>query len=315
MCVFIVENQFLLTYVHAPMLRRVQERRGHNAAIYRLVSTSEGFLSTAADGYLVHWHRDEVDLGHLRATVPGGKFLSLLDLGDGLRVAGTLAGSVHWLPEGDEDRARHLQHHRRGVFDLLRVGADTVYSAGGDGVLTQWTTDGQRPVESRSVSGNSLRCLAFNPFRNRLAIGASDGNIHLLDRGTASLLKPAPAHSPSVFTLAYGPAGEYLYSGGRDARLTRWRVTDDGLEAERDVEAHLATVNALALHPDGKLLATASRDKTVKLWRADGLELLKVCEPIRDRGHVNSVNCLAWLDAETLVTAGDDRRILEWKLG
>ena len=189
-----------------------------------------------------------------------------------------------------------------------------MYSAGGDGVLTEWALSSQRAVESRAVSENSLRALAFDPFRNRLAIGGSDGRIRLLDRRTGSIDFTAPAHPPSCFCLAYAPDGETLLSGGRDARLTRWRVTDDGLTAARTVDAHTSTVNALAVHPDGKLLATASRDKTVKLWRAEGLELLKVCEPIRDRGHVNSVNCLAWLDAETLITAGDDRRILEWKL-
>ncbi len=297
------------------MLKRTQERRGHNAAIYDLVTTGDGFFSAAADGYIVHWHREDVDLGHVRATVEGGKFLAFLELSPELRLAGTLEGTLHWLPVGEEAETRQLTAHRRGVFDLLRVGKDTVYSAGGDGVLTRWSVRTQRPVESVAVSPNSLRSLAFNPFRNRIAIGSSDGRIRLLDRQDSSVIFSAPAHPPSCFCLSYSADGEWLYSGGRDARLTRWRVTDKGLEAARSVDAHGSTVNDLALHPDGQFLATASRDKTIKLWRADTLELLKVCEPIRDRGHVNSVNCLTWLDAQTLVTAGDDRRILEWTLG
>ena len=79
------------------------------------------------------------------------------------------------------------------------------------------------------------------------------------------------------------------------------------------VTGHLMTINSLAIHPDGDFLATAGRDKTVKIWGTKDLLLHKVVEAVRDRGHVNSVNTLAWLDDSTLITAGDDRRILEWQ--
>lgn len=294
------------------MFHRQSQRSGHRAAIYDLEPAVDGFYSAAADGFLVHWHREDVDFGRVVATVEGGKFLAVTATTEGL-VAGALDGGVHWLYPDDPARNRHVAHHRRGTFSLLTI-ADKVYSGGGDGVLTRWDVTGARTEESLPLSPNSLRRLTHDPVTDRLAVGASDGKIYLLDRPGLALLDTAPAHPPSVFALGFSPDGEYLYSGGRDAGLRRWDVREGRLREERHVPAHLMTINDLAVHPGGRYLATASRDKTVKLWDAETLQLLKVIEVVRDRGHVNSVNTLLWLDAETLLTAGDDRRVLEWKL-
>lgn len=294
------------------MLTRTQERSGHRAAIYDLQPAPDGFYSASADGYIVHWHRDDVDFGRVVASVEGGKFLSLTAIPRGL-VAGTLDGGVHWLYPDATEKNRHVAHHRRGTFAVIRIEGDLL-TGGGGGMLTRWSVASGRSTESLPLSGNSLRRIAHDPVYDRLAVGASDGRVYLLDRQAFSLLDSAPAHPPSVFALSFSADGEYLFSGGRDAALSRWRVLDGSLTLDQNVPAHLMTVNALAVHPSGDYLATASRDKTIKIWRTDNLRLLKVCEVVRDRGHVNSVNALLWLDDETLITAGDDRRVLEWKL-
>lgn len=292
------------------MLSRKQVRSGHHAAIYDLYAAGAGFYSAAADGYLVHWHRDDVDFGRVVASVEGGKFLSLVATDDGL-VAGALDGGVHWLFPDRPDANRHVARHTHGVFSILRVG-DSVYTAGGDGILCRWSVGSGRSQESLPLSRQSLRRLAHDPVVDRLAVGASDGRVYLLDRGSMAVLDSQDAHPPSCFAAAFSPDGAWLFTGGRDATICRWSVGEGKLEHPRRVTAHLLTVNALAVHPGGEFLASASRDKTIKIWRTDTLDLLKVAETVRDRGHVNSVNTLLWLDDRTLLTAGDDRRILEW---
>ena len=294
------------------MLHRTSERSGHRAAIYDLHPAPEGFYSAGADGYVVHWHRDDVDFGRVVASVEGGKFLSLTTSSDGI-IAGALDGGVHWLYPDRQHDNRHVAHHRLGTFSVIRAGGDIV-TGGGDGVLSRWSSATGRATESLPLSPQSLRRIVYDPVYSHLAVGSSDGNISLLGLPALTLLDTAPAHPPSTFALGFSHDGEYLFSGGRDARLTRWRTPGGSLRAEQTVTAHLMTVNALAVHPSGDYLATASRDKTVKLWRTHDLHLLKVLEVVRDRGHVNSVNCLRWLDENTLITAGDDRRILEWSL-
>jgi WD40 repeat protein len=296
------------------MLQRVSERSGHLAAIYDLRLATDGFYSAAADGYLVHWHQDDVDFGQVVAKVAGGKFLCMSVLDDGGLVAGALDGGLHWLYPGAEERNRHLAHHRLGIFSLLRL-EDDLYATGGDGSLSRWSVEARSCRESLPLSPNSLRCIAHDPVRDRLAVGASDASIYLLDRKSMGLIERVSANVPSVFSLAFTPDGNRLISGGRDAQLMEWDVSGKAMKHLRTIPAHLATINKLAIDPTGQYLATASRDKTIKLWKADDLSLLKVAEVVRDRGHVNSVNTLLWKDDHTLLTSGDDRRVLEWKVG
>lgn len=296
------------------MLTRNSERSGHRAAIYDLALSPTGFYSAAADGFIVHWHLEDVDFGEVVAQVEGGKFLCLTTLEDGGIVTGALDGGVHWLYPGNEERNLHVAHHTLGVFAILRIGNE-VFTAGGDGVLTRWNATTGRTMESLPLSPNSLRSIAYHPQDDLLAVGASDGKVYLLHREGMLLINSHLANEPSVFCLAFpqDSSATRLISGGRDARLHFFNLSSPE-EPPRIIDAHNSTINALAFSPNGRYLATASRDKTVKLWDATTWELLKVAEVVRDRGHVNSVNTLLWLNDELLVTAGDDRRVLGWSL-
>ena len=80
--------------------------------------------------------------------------------------------------------------------------------------------------------------------------------------------------------------------------------------------AHWFTINKIVFHPEGKWFATGSRDKTIKIWDAETFELLKVIETMRDKGHINSVNCLLWSEHnDYLLSCGDDRSIIAWEVG
>lgn len=286
---------------------------GHRAALYALAPGADArhVLSAGGDGWIVSWDLDDPETGQLVASVETRVF-ALCALPGGKRlVAGNMNGGIHWITLGEPEATRNIQHHQKGVFDLIYVDG-SVFSAGGEGTLTRWDAETCRSVESYQLSNQSLRCIAWAPGRKLLAVGASDGAIYLLDSDTLALRQQLPAaHAYSVFTLAWSPDERFLLSGGRDAMLRVWDV-HEGFRLHSEQAAHWFTLNHLVFSPDGALFATASRDKTIKIWDTATFQLLKVIDVLRDGGHTNSVNRLLWLP-DCLVSVSDDRSVILWK--
>jgi WD40 repeat protein len=295
-------------------IRHLHTCTGHRSAIYALAigCDTRHVLSAGGDGWIVEWNLDAPENGVVIASVET-QLYSLCSLPErDLIVAGNMNGGVHWIDRKTPDRVRNVQHHQKGVFDLLSVG-DWLFSVGGDGMLTRWSLDTGRTVESYQLSSQSLRALSYDLHRNELAVGASDKSIYLLDAGTLKLRRTiSDAHGSSVFTVAYSPDGRYLLSGGRDAML-RIRDLDANDAIVFEEPAHWFTINHLAFSPDGLFFATASRDKTFKIWDARSFELLKVVDTIRHGNHINSVNRLLWLQ-DTLASCSDDRTLMLWSV-
>ena len=289
---------------------------GHNAAIFALApgQTPNEFLSGAGDGWVVRWDLEEPELGRLIAKVETQIF-SLLHLPErNTIVAGNMNGGVHWVNLLNPEENRNIAHHQKGVFGICRTVND-VFTVGGDGIVTRWSADASRTIESLQLSHQSLRCIDYQPDRNELAVGSSDNSIYLLDADTLQIKRQLPqAHDNSVFVCRYAPNGRLLLSGGRDAHLKAWDLDNDASLLSSQ-PAHWFTINDIAFHPSGAWFATGSRDKTIKIWASESLQLVKVLEGVRDGGHFNSVNRLFWSDYHgQLVSASDDRSMIVWNI-
>jgi len=289
---------------------------GHEAGIYALaqgVQPNE-IYSGAGDGWIVRWNLDDPELGRLIAKVETQVFALYVFPDHPLIVAGNMNGGIHWVDLEDETRNRNVQHHGKGVFFLLRI-KDSVFSGGGQGLITRWDVASRRTSESLQLTNAPLRCADFCPFRNELAVGSSDNSIYLLDASTLQLKHRIPdAHDNSVFSVCYNGEGDRLYSGGRDAHLKCWSL-DPTPALLYDQAAHWFTINSVVLSPSQQWLATGSRDRTIKIWDAEGMQLLKVLDTARDGCHINSVNALQWSrHREQLVSASDDRSLIVWQI-
>lgn len=300
-------------------IKRIHNCTGHRASVYALAPgrDSRHFLSAGGDGWIVEWNLDNPETGLLKAQTESNLF-SLCQLPHQYLAAGNMHGGLHWINPSAPEKARLIQSHKKGIYDLKYIG-NKLFSAGGDGILTIWNTDTQLPEASIQLSGAALRCMAYAPGRNELAVGSSDHRIIFLSLSSLSITgEIRDAHTNSVFSVAFSPDEKTLLSGGRDALLHVHSLSDHGTwttdARAPELPAHLSTINHIVFSPDASLFATASRDKTVKLWDFSNGRLLKVLDTVRYGGHVNSVNRLLWMD-NILLSASDDRTVSIWEIG
>jgi WD40 repeat protein len=325
-------------------IEKITQLTGHQGSVYTLTDSmtpqsrlsrdfadAQYFLSGAGDGWVVEWDLAKPEVGKLLAKIETNIFSLLFVKEKNLIVAGNRDGGIHFIDLNDAAQNKNVAHHTKGVFSIQIID-NQLFTLGGEGSITRWSLEEKRTLESFQLSSKSLRCMDFSPSRNEFAVGASDGNIYILDK-YFDLKKIIKAHKNSVFSIKYSPHEDYLLSGGRDAMLHVWDLKND-FNSITSVPAHLYTLNDIAFHPTNTaLFATASRDKTIKIWHFDpqntentegernpdsfgkGVTLLKVLDTIRYGGHLNSVNSLLWTPFNNqLLSASDDRSIIVWEI-
>jgi WD40 repeat protein len=283
---------------------------GHRGAVYKILAQPDALFSAGGDGWLVRWPLDNIETGTVVAQAEA-QFFSFAVSGHWL-IAGDMDGGVHWLNPQNTDLNHHIAAHRKGCYGILPLG-DYVFTVGAEGRLIQWSADNGQRIETLQMNFEGLRCLAKCPTKPELAIGGRDRMIHFVDPETMLVLGHVnDAHKTTVFSLAYHPKAELMYSGGKDAMLQVFEYDEFVYMSAWSQPAHLYTVNDIQVSPDGRLVATASRDKTIKLWDARNMKLLKVIDFVRAGGHRHSVNTLCWINNNRLASGSDDKTIIVW---
>lgn len=284
---------------------------GHTSSIYTLTDLpgTDDFVSGGGDGWLVRWNKYGHDLnGHLIARVEGKIFSSAYMPEYGLLLVGDMAGHIYWIDLGSQQILKRLVLHQGSIF-AIKISGNYIYTCGADGTVSRSDAHSMYPDLSIRLSGQGLRSLEI--AGSQLWVGGSDNTIRILDLETLQQIDQIQnAHENTVFSLWYD-GNNQVYSGGRDALLHCWNYNSKDLQ--HSLPAHWYTINDI--FGAGKdIIITCSRDKKVRVWHCDDMKLLYSADLFKG-GHFKSVNTGIFLPDNMLVaTAGDDRRIILWKL-
>src|SRR5690606_32205554 len=205
--------------------------------------------------------------------------------------------------------------HVKGIFAITELPDGRLVIAAGDGTISVWTLDAnsrfslQRKIP---LSNDKVRGLALDPSGQMLAVACGDGSIHILNAADLNEQHTLPGHDIGANSLAWHPSKPVLVTGGKDGHLRLWR-SDDGFRPLHAFPAHKDTLYAIAFSPDGHHLASASRDKSAKLWDAGTFDPLRKLDRSAG-GHGYSVNALLWAGPHSLLTASDDKAIVQWNV-
>lgn len=292
-----------------------REFSGHKGSLFAMkANADEAFLYTAGDDKVVaKWHLDKENYAEALLQTPSAIYAMALLEAENCLAVGTRDGTFYLV---DTFSKEVKATHRPFTNSVYEMGYDAengrlwvLYGGGNLCILTVKTGEISHILP---IAQENLRSLVFE--KEKAFLGASDGNIYILDKNMLSPLRKMAAHDNSVFCLAISPTNKWLFSGGRDAYLNVWDMKNDFVSIEK-IPAHNFTLNDIVFSPDNQYFATASRDKSLKIWDADSLALLKVADYARFKSHTHSINRLIWLQkTNILISCGDDRRIIHWKI-
>jgi WD40 repeat protein len=195
---------------------------------------------------------------------------------------------------------------------LTPVSADTVISAGNDGVVQVWKIGSSGANVSLRAEG---RCgwvmdTAYanpTPTKNIVASAMSDGTVDVWDLNSCAKIGGLAGHSAACTSVEFTSDSNYLISASRDCTAVVWRLQDR--RKMYIIDHHQkAVTKALPTH-DMRYIVTASEDKTLAVCTfAEGTHLRTFL------GHTKGVtDCILTTDNQFIISCSEDQTLKMWK--
>ncbi|SMF93386.1 WD40 repeat [Methylomagnum ishizawai] len=174
--------------------------------------------------------------------------------------------------------------------------------------------DSKAYADNQDTKDGTLRAVVFDPTGRWLYSAGEDGFISRETfKGDRSTRWKTPG---AIQSLALGPDGKKITSGGGDGKISLWSAHDGKPMGSLPSDQRWGEVYGLAFSPDGGLLAAAYGDKTARVWGLDP-ELKQSSYPVLlSNGHTDKITQVAFgRDGNLLATGGDDGQVTLWKPG
>jgi WD40 repeat protein len=146
--------------------------------------------------------------------------------------------------------------------------------------------------------------------RDGRLLATSDASGLITLRTTADRKIVEQFHHPvGATSLAFGPDGTRLYSGGYDGTVRDWNLRSRGLA--QTFNGPRGTVWTIDVSPDGKRLAAAGEDKLIRIWT-----LGQSRPPMLLRGHTLNIWDIHFSpDGKRLASGSFDHLVKLWDVG
>jgi WD40 repeat protein len=318
--------------------------RGHQGAVRSVAFSPDGatLVSGATDGTVRVW---DLRTSTCRAVLsgPGEAVLSVAFSPDGSLVGACGdAGIRLWNPLTESVVADFSERALMLAFSPNEA-ETTLASAGRDGRIRLWNTDGTGGPEVLPERGIRVHAVAYSPegqqlaaadedeigyrtlpvgtivhkvtdrsamiafSRDFLASAGRDGTIRLWESEPAGPpLRQLTASSQQVYAVAFSPDGTRLAGAYEDGAIRVWDPADGTLQAT--LTGHTCQILSAAFSPSGALVATGDYDGTVRVWEAERGSLVQVLSAGRE------VRSLAFDKEERTLAAASGNRIHAWEI-
>jgi WD40 repeat protein len=247
---------------------------GHQGPVLVIAAAGGTTASGGADGKVIAW---DLTAGKpFRALDAGGPVRALAVSCDGKTLACTEGAAVQlWSVESGSRKAK-LEGGNWLLAIAFSPDGKSVAAAGYDGRITIWeaATGKKRfefagspsPAKGQTTAAPAavISAITFSPDGSLVALGGSDGAIHLFQADDGKLLRSLAGHTATVTGLAFHPGGELLASCSKDRTVRLWNPATGQLA--KTLEGHTAWVQGVTFFARGTHLASASVDRTIRVW-------------------------------------------------
>lgn len=289
---------------------------GHSGSVYALENGLEEnlFFSGSSDRFVTQWNVNTLESAAFTAKLPGIIYCIKYIPNYNLLLCGTSEGIIHVINTKEKKEIKALKNHSAPLFAInYSKKNNLIFSSGGDGKISIINPDLLSVQQILTVSNSKVRSLEINFLETELLVACGNEEVKIFSLPDLKLLKSFNANKLATNTAVYQHGSNTILSGGRDAILNIY--TTDNYTVEKSIAAHNFAIYDIKFLDDLNLFATASRDKTFKLWNSLQHEFIVRVNAENYLGHTHSVNRLLWLkENQILLSAGDDRKIIAWKV-
>ncbi|GAB5404741.1 MAG: hypothetical protein Aurels2KO_29720 [Aureliella sp.] len=230
---------------------------------------SQEVLAGCQDGTVQVYNRVSKRIRTLKAHDETVIAIKVAPLGREFVTYGRKDDIVFWNTE-ELSRSREIPAHRITNTDVsLSPDGNMIATVGRDGyfcTLRLLEVTSLRQVWARKFNiDDYLDCVAFSPDGGRIAIGASNRKVSVLDVTDGKTLRELVGHWGRVTDVCFSTEGFRVISGGSDGTVKSWNA--DGFASIRFASRQaMGTVSALAFSDEGEQLAAA--DNRIRVWSA-----------------------------------------------
>ncbi|MFG0320070.1 MAG: hypothetical protein ACF8XB_22550 [Planctomycetota bacterium JB042] len=163
------------------------------------------------------------------------------------------------------------------------------------------------PIVDLGLGESYVQSLAFSPDEKRVAVGAGDGSLRVVDLESSVLSEPQNGHETAILVTEWSADGRWIATGSsRDGRISVYDGESGGFI--HTFVAHAQSVAAIGFTPDGSGLVTSSSDSRIRVFETE-TGAPRVDLP----GHTGPVRCVDWSpDGRWVVTGGYDGTARLW---
>lgn len=293
--------------VFPQVLRVIKE---HSGAIYKLIvgPKENQFFSASGDGIIALWdvRSGQDPLLVLNCSEPVYTLLYLHHKEE--LIAGCQSGDMQIFSLRDRKQIRHIKAHTKGIFYIASLPEENlIWTAGGDGIVNVWCAGDFKLIKNRHICSTKTRHIHAG---QKIRVSCGDGHVRVVEPVNLETQQMVFTHGKGCSISTDHPLKPVWLSGGRDGHI-RVFSQEENIEI-LTLPAHKGTVYGLHFHHDGKILVSHGTDKTIAIWNSLSMELLHRIETGAS-AHTHSINSAIWIN-DVLVSGGDDRKIITWKI-